>query len=199
MPTAIQLQNEAQVLFAAGSHTVGTTLMVGAYYLLRNPEAKQRLEAEVRATWPVLDQPPSYEELEKLPFLASSFILLDAPSEPADSKNGTDRHHQRNVASRRTNARWPPTCCATTRRRNFWHKDSRWCPCFTRICLLSAIPDNSWQSVVSQSVVFVSFSEEIFSRPYEFIPDRWLQTDSKALDPWLMSFSKGPRSCLGIK
>lgn len=141
MPTATHLQNEAQVLFAAGSHTVGTTLMVGAYYLLRNPEAKQRLEAEVRAAWPVLDQPPSYEELEKLPFLASSFILLGPPSEPADSKNGTDRHHQRNAASRRTNARWPPTCCATTRRRNFWHKDSRWCPCFMRICLLSVIPD----------------------------------------------------------
>jgi len=81
MPTATHLQNEAQVLFAAGSHTVGTTLMVGAYYLLRSPEAKQRLEAEVRAAWPVLDQPPSYEELEKLPFLASSFILLDVPSE----------------------------------------------------------------------------------------------------------------------
>ena len=81
MPTATQLQNEAQVLFAAGSHTVGTTLMIGAYYLLRSPEAKQRLEAEVRAAWPVFDQPPSYEELEKLPFLASSSILLDVPSE----------------------------------------------------------------------------------------------------------------------
>jgi len=71
MPTAVQLENEAQVMFAAGSHTVGTTLMVGAYHLLRTPEAQKRLEAEVRAAWPVLDQPPSYEELEKLPFLAS--------------------------------------------------------------------------------------------------------------------------------
>jgi cytochrome P450 len=61
------------------------------------------------------------------------------------------------------------------------------------------IPDGLQQSVVSQSVVFVSYSEEIFSQPYEFVPDRWLLPDSKALDPWLVSFSKGPRSCIGIK
>ena len=48
--------------------------MTGAYYILRNPEIKQRLVDEVRTVWPVLDQAPSYEGLEKLPFLASSFV-----------------------------------------------------------------------------------------------------------------------------
>jgi cytochrome P450 len=73
-PTAVHLCHEARVLFAAGSHTVGTTLMTGVYHLLRNPEAKQSLVDEVRAVWPVLDRAPSHEELEKLPFLASVFI-----------------------------------------------------------------------------------------------------------------------------
>jgi cytochrome P450 len=73
-PTALQLQHEAEVLFTAGSHTVGTVLMTGVYYLLRSPEAKQRLVEELRAAWPVLDQPRNYEELEKLPFLASRFL-----------------------------------------------------------------------------------------------------------------------------
>ena len=73
-PTALQLSHEARVMFGAGYHTVGTTLMTGVYHLLRNPEAKQRLVDEVRATWPALDQAPSYEELEKLPYLASAFI-----------------------------------------------------------------------------------------------------------------------------
>ncbi|KAI0282040.1 cytochrome P450 [Russula brevipes] len=42
-----QLLDEAQVLFTAGSHTVGTALMTGAcYHLLRSPEAKQRLVDE---------------------------------------------------------------------------------------------------------------------------------------------------------
>jgi len=53
-------------------------------------------------------------------------------------------------------------------------------------------------TVVSQSDLFVSFSEEIFARPREFLPDRWLQPESKALENWLVAFSKGPRSCLGI-
>ena len=55
------------------------------------------------------------------------------------------------------------------------------------------------QTVVSQSVLFVSFSEDIFDRPHDFLPDRWLQPESKALEAWLVVFSKGPRSCLGIK
>ena len=48
--------------------------MAGVFYLLRNPEVKERLVDEVRAAWPVLDEAPSYEELEKLPFLVSVFI-----------------------------------------------------------------------------------------------------------------------------
>ena len=73
-PTELQLSHEARVLFAAGSHTVGTTLTIGAYHLLLNLEAKKRLVDEVRDAWPVLDEAPSYEELEKLPFLASVFM-----------------------------------------------------------------------------------------------------------------------------
>ena len=48
--------------------------MVGTYHLLHNPEAKQRLEDEVRTAWPDLDQVPSYAELEKLPFLVSGSV-----------------------------------------------------------------------------------------------------------------------------
>jgi hypothetical protein len=50
--------------------------MTGVCHLLRSPEAKQRLVDEVRAAWPVLDQPPTYEVLEKLPFLASVFTCV---------------------------------------------------------------------------------------------------------------------------
>jgi hypothetical protein len=74
-PTALQLSHEGQVLFSAGSHTVGTTLMVGAYHILRNPMVKQRLVDEVCTAWPVLDQAPRYEDLKNLPFLASVFIV----------------------------------------------------------------------------------------------------------------------------
>jgi hypothetical protein len=48
--------------------------MTGVYHLLRGPETKQRLVDELRTAWPVLDEAPSHEDLEKLPFLASAFI-----------------------------------------------------------------------------------------------------------------------------
>ena len=68
------MSHDTLILFSAGSDPIGTALMVGTYHLLRNPEAKKRLEDELRTAWPDLNQAPSYEELEKVPFLVSGFI-----------------------------------------------------------------------------------------------------------------------------
>lgn len=46
---------------------------------------------------------------------------------------------------------------------------------------------------------FVHNNTCIFPNPQTFTPDRWLQPDSGDLDKYLVAFSKGPRSCLGIK
>jgi len=158
-PTPLQLWHEAQVLFSAGSHTVGTTLMIGTYHLLHNPEVKQRLVDELFSAWPVLDQPPSYEEIEKLPFLTA--VVKEALRIAVPTPVGLPR-----VV--------PPSGAVISG---------------------TKIPGGT---VVSQSPIFVSFSEEIFERPHEFLPDRWLQPGSKSLENWLVVFSKGPRSCLGI-
>ena len=48
--------------------------MIGAFYILRNPETKQRLVDELHTVWPVLEEAPSYEQLEKLPFLVSKSL-----------------------------------------------------------------------------------------------------------------------------
>ena len=53
-------------------------------------------------------------------------------------------------------------------------------------------------TVVGISTLFVHNSAEIFHDPETYDPDRWLAKDSKLLDQWLVPFSKGPRSCLGI-
>ncbi|KAH9985202.1 putative cytochrome P450 [Russula compacta] len=158
-PTALYLQHEAQLLFAAGSHTVGTALMIGTYHVLRNPDAKHELVEELRTAWPVIDEPPSYEELEKLPFLTA--VIKETLRVAVPTPAGLPR-----VV--------PPSGA-----------------------MLSGvkIPGGT---VVSQSPLFVSFSEEIFDRPHDFLPDRWLQPGSQALENWLVIFSKGPRSCLGI-
>jgi len=158
-PTETQLFDDAHVLFSAGSHTTGTTLIAGVYHLLRNPDIKQRLIDEVRAVWPVLDQPPSYEQLEKLPFLTAVIkeTLRIATPIPAGLPRVV-----------------PPSGAVISG---------------------ADIPGGT---VVSQSPIFVIFSEDIFARPHEFLPERWLQPESKTLENWLVVFSKGPRSCLGI-
>lgn len=53
-------------------------------------------------------------------------------------------------------------------------------------------------TVVSQGATMVHRNPEIFPEPAVFDPERWLQEDSPDLDKYLVAFSKGPRSCLGI-
>ncbi|GJE84155.1 cytochrome P450 [Phanerochaete sordida] len=52
-------------------------------------------------------------------------------------------------------------------------------------------------SVVAISNIFVHWSKEIFADARAFKPERWLDPEAD-LDPWLVAFSKGPRSCLGV-
>ncbi|KAI9783670.1 MAG: hypothetical protein M1839_003518 [Geoglossum umbratile] len=67
-------------------------------------------------------------------------------------------------------------------------------PSGTTLCG-AAIPGGT---IVGMSSMFVHNDETIFPEPEEFSPDRWLGPDSKALEKWLVAFSRGPRSCLGI-
>lgn len=52
-------------------------------------------------------------------------------------------------------------------------------------------------TIVGMSSFFVHQSATIFKEPETFNPSRWLQ-DEKDLEKWLVAFSKGPRSCLGL-
>jgi hypothetical protein len=90
--------------------------MTGSFQILRNPEAKQRLVDEVHTVWPVLDQAPSYEQLEKLPFLASVFICQIWVC----SKGGTDCCDQRGPAHIYADSLWPPTDSAAVWCDNIW-------------------------------------------------------------------------------
>lgn len=56
------------------------------------------------------------------------------------------------------------------------------------------------QTVVKSSSTFVHYNEQIFPDPEVFNPLRWLASDAhKILAPWLVAFSKGPRTCQGIQ
>lgn len=49
---------------------------------------------------------------------------------------------------------------------------------------------------ISMNNVFVHHDPDIFSEPYEFRPDRWLE--NPRLDHYMVAFAKGARACLGI-
>ncbi|OAG05802.1 cytochrome P450 monooxygenase-like protein [Paraphaeosphaeria sporulosa] len=72
LPSAGSLYEESQALMFGGADTVGNTLMVGAYYLLQNPDKQQTLRDELRTVWPSLDSAeadPRVKDLERLPYL----------------------------------------------------------------------------------------------------------------------------------
>lgn len=70
VPSADSLYEEAQALMFGGADTVGTTLMVGTYHLLQQPDKLQRMKAELMSAWPSLNKPePTLRELENLRYL----------------------------------------------------------------------------------------------------------------------------------
>jgi hypothetical protein len=75
LPERGSLNEEAQSLIFAGTDTTGNTLMVGTFYMLENEALVKRLKKELCEHWPDLDETPRYEDLQKLPFLVSAFVL----------------------------------------------------------------------------------------------------------------------------
>jgi cytochrome P450 len=61
-------------------------------------------------------------------------------------------------------------------------------------------PDREWVippgTPVSMTSVLMHHDESIFPNSYEFRPERWIK--NPGLDRYLVSFSKGSRSCIGI-
>lgn len=58
------------------------------------------------------------------------------------------------------------------------------------------IPKNTY---VGMSNRFTNYNAEIFPDPFSFNPDRWLQgEESRKLEKYMVSFSKGSRRCIGI-
>jgi cytochrome P450 len=56
---------------------------------------------------------------------------------------------------------------------------------------------------VSMTICDVHFNEEIYPKPKEFMPERWLNNpkapDGSSMERYWVPFGKGPRQCLGIK
>jgi hypothetical protein len=71
--------------------------------------------------------------------------------------------------------------------------------------LLRVVPENGAMisgvrvpggTVVGMASSFVHRSAKVFKEPDSFMPERWV--GKEGLEQWLVAFSKGPRSCLGL-
>ena len=71
LPSRLSLRQEAGAVINAGSDSTSISATTITYHVLHNPEVQQRLIKELRVAWPVLEEVPCYEVLEKLPYLAS--------------------------------------------------------------------------------------------------------------------------------
>ncbi|KAI9435562.1 putative P450 monooxygenase [Lactarius indigo] len=158
LPSRLSLSQEAAALLGAGSDSSAIAATTISYHVLHNPEIQRRLVNELRTAWPVLEEVPRYEVIEKLPYLT------------AVVKEGL-RIFPGGAALPRVVPPEGATIGGTF------------------------VPGGT---VVSQWFLCVLRSPAIFTDPDVFIPERWLGEDAKTLETWLVSFSKGPRSCLGI-
>jgi len=70
LPSARSLYDEAQALTFGGADTVGNTLMLGSFHLLRQPATMRKLKEELLSVWPGVEgEEPKLRQLENLPYL----------------------------------------------------------------------------------------------------------------------------------
>ena len=151
-----RLNEEAQLLVAAGLVTVSWALSVVTFHVLQDQKVLAHLRKELQTAIPSRDTEFRWEDVEKLPYL-----------------NACIREGLR--LSYGVTARSP----------RLWPK---------------ALQYQSWEiparTPVSLTIYDHNHNEEIFPDSWSFRPGRWLD---ERLDQWFLSFSKGSRSCLGVK
>ncbi|KAI9739227.1 MAG: hypothetical protein M1834_007440 [Cirrosporium novae-zelandiae] len=159
VPSTQSLYAESQAMIFAGSDTGANVMMLGLFYLMKNPKCMASLKQELREFWPNINDEPDLKAVEKLPYL-NAFIKESLRMGP-------------NIPSG--------------------------CP---RIVPAGGFNINGHHipggTCVSMSQWLIHRNPTLFEDPDEFIPERWLQSDSAALEKWLVPFSRGPRMCLGM-
>ena len=70
------LYEESQALMFGGGDTTANAIMIGTFYLLKNPSTMSRLKKELLDAWPTLEEDPGLKTLEALPYLVDFLTLV---------------------------------------------------------------------------------------------------------------------------
>nr|AAS88583.1 PAH-inducible cytochrome P450 monooxygenase PC-PAH 5 [Phanerodontia chrysosporium] len=157
--SAQELMEEANMFIVAGIDTTSNATGAGVIGVLSNPSTYDKLKTELRTAWPRLDEKPTVEVFESLPYLKA------VCKEALRLSHGITSPMLRIV---------PPQGATLAER---------------------FVPGGTQVGV---SHLFVHLNPTLFPDPHAFRPERWLEPGAESLDTWLVAFSKGPRSCLGI-
>ena len=71
-----RLSEEGILFVVAGNETTGNALSIITYHLLDNPEILTKLKAEIATIMLGSDMIPSWQQLERLPYLVSDFSIF---------------------------------------------------------------------------------------------------------------------------
>lgn len=174
--TLRRLVEEGQTVVAAGAVTTAHYLKFTSYHLLTNPDILQKLKAELETVMPNPNEPASLQKLEQLPYLSA------VVSEGFRMSYGVI------------------------------HRLQRVSPDAPLVFRNWVIPAGT---PVGMTSLFIHDNPDLFPEPKQFRPDRWLNQTTKnesngtrigdntdvknhRLERYLVNFSKGSRTCLGI-
>ena len=166
-----RLADEAAAVIGAGTETTSWAMSVITYHLLTKPELLTKLKQELQTVIEDPRQLPSWTALENLPYLGA------VVQEGLRLSYGV---------SART-ARVPTE--ENLLFKGEWNKKP----------VEYVIPQGY---AVGMSAAVTHHDEKAFPDSYAFIPERWLDENNqrrKDLDRSMLAFSKGSRSCLGMK
>jgi len=166
-----RIADEAAAIVGAGTETTSWALSVMTYYLLAKPEIMARLTVELKAVVKDPQQLPDWTVLETLPYLGAVI------------QEGLRLSY--GVSSR--TARIPTE--EDLIYQGEWNKKP----------IEYVIPRGY---AIGMSAIITHHDEYAFPDSYSFIPERWLDENKqrrKDVERSMLAFSKGSRSCLGMK
>lgn len=184
VPDMQELVDESILFLSAGTDTSSFTLTVAVYHILSNPDVLQKLQQELEELKELCgDQAPSLKAIEKLPYLVSRKPRTLCLQLWRERFANTIEQTQKGVVkesirlSHGVPGRLPRVVPSTGT-----HVGNVYLPPGT---------------VVTMCNYYLNLNADIYPEPSKFLPERWLVNPPP--EKWFVPFSKGSRSCIGVK
>ena len=167
---------EGQIVVGAGTETTAWTLTATLFYTLHDADILLKLQRELGNAIPNVEERVPSRALETLPYLNA--VICE----------GLRLSYGVATRLQRVNPNGPLLFRSKVK------------------SAAGSVQEISYDipagTPVGMTSVMIHMNPELFPRPREFDPERWLDANGKrdrSLEKYLLSFSKGSRQCIGIK